>query len=208
MSRKKRMESIGFYHIVNRGVERRTIYMDDDDRMQFLEILQESAEVYDFEIYSYVLMDNHYHLLIKTSALNLSLIMRQINSRYSMYFNRKNKRVGPLWQGRFKSWYVYDEQYLKSLVKYIEFNPIKAKMVKKVGEFSWAMSSKVVQMQGLNYELIESSNLKENLSKKELQEIDNLFNTKLEVVHEVIVPKVKISLAVHFKNRFSGIVLE
>lgn len=199
MARKKRMESIGFYHIVNRGVERRAIYMDDDDRMQFLEILQESADVYDFEVYSYVLMDNHYHLLIKTSTLNLSMIMRQINSRYSMYFNRKYKRVGPLWQGRFKSWYVYDEQYLKSLVKYIEFNPIKANMVKKVGEFSWAMSSKAVEMQGLNYELIENENLKENLSKKELQEIDNLFNTKLEVVHEVIVPKVKTSLTEHFK---------
>ncbi len=194
------MESIGFYHIVNRGVERRTIYMDEDDRMQFLEILQESAEVYGFEIYSYVLMGNHYHLLIRTSALNLSLLMRQINSRYSMYFNRKYKRVGPLWQGRFKSWYVYDEQYLKSLVKYIEFNPIKANITQKIGEYRWAMSSRVVQIQGLNYELIERSNLKEKFSKKELQDIDHFFSTKLEVVHEVIVPKVKASLASHFKN--------
>jgi REP element-mobilizing transposase RayT len=200
MARKKRMESIGFYHIVNRGVERRKIYMDDDDRMQFLEILQESAEVYNFEIYSYVLMDNHYHLLIKTSALNLSMLMRQINSRYSMYFNRRYKRVGPLWQGRFKSWYVYDEQYLKSLVKYIEFNPIKANIVKKVGEFNWAMSSRAVELKRLNYTLIESSNLDEKLSKQERQEIDKLFHTKLEVVQEVIVPKVKISLASHFKN--------
>jgi REP element-mobilizing transposase RayT/predicted transcriptional regulator len=200
MARKKRMESIGFYHIVNRGVERRKIYMDDDDRMQFLEILQESAEVYNFEIYAYVLMDNHYHLLLKTSSLNLSLLMRQINSRYSMYFNRKYKRVGPLWQGRFKSWYVYDEQYLKSLVKYIEFNPIKANMTKNVGEFAWAMSSKRVEMKRLNYTLIESSNLKEKLSKKELQEVDNILHAKLEVVHKLIVPKIKKSLASHFKN--------
>ena len=140
MARKKRMESIGFYHIVNRGVERRKIYMDDQDHRKFLEILQESAEIYIFEVYAYVLMSNHYHLLLKTSALNLSLIMRQINSRYSMYFNRKYKRVGPLWQGRFKSWYVYDESYLKSLVKYIESNPVKANSVKKIGEFRWAMS--------------------------------------------------------------------
>jgi len=174
--------------------------MDDDDHIQFLEILEESAEVYNFDIYSYVLMDNHYHLLIKTSALNLSLLMRQINSRYSMYFNRKYKRVGPLWQGRFKSWYVYDEQYLKSLVKYIEFNPIKANMVKHIGEFHWAMSSRSVDIQGLNYELIESSSLHKNLSKIELEEIDNLYNTKLEVVHKVIIPKVKKSLDVHFKK--------
>lgn len=95
---------------------------------------------------------------------------------------------------------MYDEQYLKSLVKYIEFNPIKANIVKNVGEFNWAMSSKAVEMQCLNYARIEGLNLKEKLSKKELQEIDSFFNTKLEVVHEVIVPKVKTSLTVHFKN--------
>ena len=62
--------------------------MDDNDHLKFLEIVDESAEVYSFEIYAYALMDNHYHLLLKTSALNLSLLMRQINSRYSSYFNK------------------------------------------------------------------------------------------------------------------------
>jgi len=207
MARKKRMESIGFYHIVNRGVERRKIYMDDADRMQFLEILQESAEVYDFEVYSFVLMDNHYHLLIKTSKRNLSLLMRQINSRYSMYFNRKYKRIGPLWQGRFKSWYVYDEQYLKSLVKYIEHNPIKAKMVQNVGEFTWAMSSKRVEMKRVNYTLIDSTHLEDSLNAKEQQEIDALFSAKLEVVHDVIVLKIQQSLEVHFKNNTEEIAI-
>jgi len=201
MARKKRMEGIGFYHIVNRGVERRKIYMDDEDHMQFLEILQESAEVYSFEVYAYVLMDNHYHLLLKTSALNLSLLMRQINARYSMYFNRKYKRVGPLWQGRFKSWYVYDENYLKSLVKYIEFNPIKANMTQSIGEFPWAMSSKICDMACLNYELTEHIDWEQNLSKKELIEVDNVFNTKLEVVHTIVMPKVKQKLETHFQNK-------
>ncbi len=200
MARKKRMESIGFYHIVNRGVEQRKIYMDDEDHKKFLEILQESAEVYAFEIYAYALMDNHYHLLLKTSALNLSLIMRQINSRYSIYFNKKYKRVGPLWQGRFKSWYVYDEGYLKSLVKYIEFNPIKANMVKKVGEFRWAMSSKMNDLKCLNYELMESINLEKSLSEEELKEIDCLFHTKLAVVNKLVVPKIKKRLEIHFEN--------
>ena len=201
MARKKRMESIGFYHIVNRGVERRKIYMDDEDHNKFLEILQESAEVYTFEIYAYALMDNHYHLLLKTSALNLSLIMRQINSRYSMYFNKKYKRIGPLWQGRFKSWYVYDEGYLKSLVKYIEFNPIKANSVEKIGEFRWAMSSKMNDLKYLNYSLIENIDLERDLSEKELKEVDDLFSSKLEVVHSVVIPKVKKRLETHFKNQ-------
>ena len=201
------MKSIGFYHIVNRGVERRKIYMDDDDRMKFLEIMEESAEVYGFEIYAYVLMDNHYHLLIKTTAPNLSLLMRQINSRYSMYFNRRYNRVGPLWQGRFKSWYVYDEHYLKSLVKYIERNPIRAGMVQKIGEFAWAMSSKTVQMKHLNYELIDGCDLKEKLTKKELEEVDTLFNAKPEMVHEVIAPKTKKALNLHFANNTKEIAI-
>ena len=201
MARKKRMESIGFYHVLNRGVERRKIYMDDEDHIKFLEILDESAEVYSFKIYAYALMDNHYHLLLKTSALNLSLLMRQINSRYSSYFNKKYKRVGPLWQGRFKSWYVYDESYIKSLVKYIEFNPIKAKMVQKTGQYKWAMSSKKYIFNSLNYEIIDNMDLCKNLSEKELQNIDNLFNAKLIVVNELVIPKVKEKLDVHFKNK-------
>ena len=200
MARKKRMESIGFYHIVNRGVERRKIYMDEEDHVRYLEILQESSEVYNFEIYAYALMDNHYHLLLKTTDLNLSLLMRQINAQYSMYFNKKYKRVGPLWQGRFKSWYVYDERYLKSLVKYIEFNPVKANMVIKVSEFRWTMSSKVDTMICLKYELIESIDWHKNLSTKELEEVDRLFSTKLAVVNDIVIPKVKKKLETHFQN--------
>ena len=200
MARKKRMESVGYYHIVNRGVERRCVFMDDADHVKFLEILDESAETYAFEIYAYVLMDNHYHLLLKTTALNLSLLMRQINSRYSMYFNKKYKRVGPLWQGRFKSWFVYDERYLKSLVKYIEFNPVKAKMTKKIGEFRWAMSSKIDTLECLNYILINITDLKSHISDEEQQQIDILFKTKVIIVNEMVVPKVKKKLKLHFKN--------
>lgn len=198
MPRKKRMESIGFYHIINRGVERRKIYMDDEDHTKFLEILHESAEVYGFEIYSYALMNNHYHILLKTSRLNLSLLMRQINSRYSIYFNRKYKRVGPLWQGRFKSWYVYDEHYLKSLVKYIEHNPNEANLSQKTGEYRWTMSSKIDKASCLNYDLIDSTNLDLKLNKKELEEIDKVYTAKLEKVNEMIVPKSKKKLDFYF----------
>ena len=178
MARKKRMESVGFYHIVDRGVERRMIFMDAKDHLVFLEILQESAEVYGFTVYAYTLMNNHYHLLIKTSKLNLSLLMRQINSRYSMYFNRKYKRVGPLWQGRFKSWYVYDEYYLKSLIKYIEYNPIKAGLSKKIGEFRWSMSSKGDGLSCLDYSLMDGVDLNSGLSEEEMQNIDTLYTYK------------------------------
>jgi len=198
MARKKRMGSIGFYHIVNRGVERRAIYLDDEDHLQFLEIVQESAEVYNFEIYAYCLMPNHYHLLIKTTQVNLSLLMRQINSRYSIYFNKKYKRVGPLWQGRFKSWYVYDEYYLKSLTKYIEFNPVKAKLSQNIGEFRWSMSSRVDSFDSLNYHLVDTINLNNDLSGMELEDINTLHKTELEIVHHFVVPKKRTPLSAYF----------
>ena len=200
MARKKRMESIGYYHILNRGVARRDIYLDDEDHLTFLEILDESAETYGFEIYAYALMDNHYHLLLKTSTLNLSLLMRQINARYSMYFNKKYKRVGPLWQGRFKSWYVYDEGYLNSLVKYIEFNPVKAKTTSKVGQYRWTMSAKIDTLGCLNYKLIDAIDLKKKLSKAEQQEVATLMKTKVVEVNGFIVPETKKELKIHFEK--------
>jgi REP element-mobilizing transposase RayT len=135
MARRQRIESAGFHHIYNRGVERRVVFAEPKDKEKFLEIVCEVSEYYDFIIHGYVIMDNHYHLLLENSRENLSAGMRQINSVYAQYFNKKQKRVGHLWQDRFKSWYVYDEAYLFTLFKYLEYNPIKAKITKKVGEF-------------------------------------------------------------------------
>ncbi len=193
MPRKNRIEKIGFYHIINRGVARNSIYHDDEDFTKFLDIVQEASDEYGFEIFSFCLMPNHYHLLLKTTDLNLSILMQKINSRYSVYYNNKYKRVGPLWQGRFKSWYVYDELYLKSLVKYIEYNPIKANITKKIGEYRWAMSSSNVVPQGhfltgqclmLNFELIDVVDFSANITDSELQEIDAVFSAKFELNEE------------------------
>ena len=153
MPRKPRIEKNGFYHIINRGVARNIIFKDEEDNLKFLEILQNASEDYDFVIYSFCLMSNHYHLLMKIKNKNISQIMQKVNSRYSIYFNNKYKRVGPLWQGRFKSWFIYDEQYLKALIKYIEFNPIKAKITYKIGIYKWAMSSSNFEFLMLNFEL-------------------------------------------------------
>ena len=105
MPRKHRIEKNGFYHIINRGVARNKVFLDDSDNIKFLEILQEACEDYEFEIYSYCLMNNHYHLLIEIKKENLSAIMQKVNSRYSIYFNKKYKRNGHLWQGRFSSFF-------------------------------------------------------------------------------------------------------
>ena len=128
-------------------------------------------------------MANHYHLLMEMKMSNLSSVLQKINSRYSIYFNNKYKRVGPLWQGRFKSWYVYDESYLKSVVRYIEFNPIKANMTKKIGEYRWAMSlsSNNAKFSMLNFELIEGTSFDKDLDEKELEKINELYRAKVEI---------------------------
>jgi len=129
MPRRPRVEMAGCHHVVNRGVERREIYLEPEDYEKFLEIVCDVCRKYNVTLHSYCLMTNHYHLLIETEEENLSKVMRAINAQYAGYFNRKNKRIGHLWQGRFKSWFITDEAYLYTLIKYIEFNPLQAKMV-------------------------------------------------------------------------------
>ncbi len=138
MPRLPRVELAGYHHILNRGVEKRRVFLDEEDFETFLDLLCLNTTLYEVTLHSYCLMSNHYHLLVETSQENLSKFMRAINSQYASYFNKKRKRVGHLWQGRYKSWYVTEDAYLYTLVKYIEFNPIKAKMTQEVGMYLYS----------------------------------------------------------------------
>ncbi|MEA3374087.1 MAG: transposase [Campylobacterota bacterium] len=138
MARSPRIDLAGYHHVVNRGVEKRKIYIDREDYETFLELLCSVSFQFDVTLHSYCLMSNHYHLLIETHQENLSKAMRAVNAGYAAYFNRKYKRVGHLWQGRFKSWFVTDEAYLYTLIKYIEFNPVKAKIVKNLDDYAYS----------------------------------------------------------------------
>jgi len=138
MPRRPRIEIAGYYHIVNRGVEQRVIFKEPNDYEYFEELLCFYVKSYGIILHNYCLMPNHYHLLIETSTDNLSKFMRQLNMNYAIYFNKKYKRAGHLWQGRFKSWFVTDEAYLYTLMLYIEQNPLKAKMVKNMEEYPYS----------------------------------------------------------------------
>lgn len=138
MPRKPRIEMIGYHHILNRGVEKRKVFLDDEDFNTFIKLLCSACESYGVKLHSYALMDNHYHLLIETSHENLSKFMRRVNADYAIHFNKRYKRSGHLWQGRFKSWYVSDESYLYTLICYIEYNPLKAGIIKKMGDYAYS----------------------------------------------------------------------
>ncbi|MDD3500230.1 MAG: transposase [Sulfurovum sp.] len=138
MPRKPRIEIAGYYHIINRGVEQRVVFQEREDYEYFEELMCFCAKSYGITIHNYFLMNNHYHLLIEIGKETLSKFMRQLNMNYAIYFNKKYKRSGHLWQGRFKSWYVTDEAYLYTLMLYIEQNPLKANMVQKLEEYPFS----------------------------------------------------------------------
>jgi len=138
MPRKPRITIPGCYHILNRGVNRESVLPTTEDKEKFLELLDLSRGIYQFTVHAFCLLDNHYHLLIETSRDNLSLAIRYINSRYAEYYNAKTNRTGPLWQGRYKSWFVHDEQYFWLLLRYIEMNPVRAGLVDHIGDYRYA----------------------------------------------------------------------
>ena len=138
MARKPRIEIAGYYHVVNRGVGKINIFRHPDDYAYFEELMCLYLQSNNITLHNYCLMSNHYHLLIEISQENLSRFMRQLNMSYAIYFNKKYKRTGHLWQGRFKSWYVADEAYLYTLMCYIEQNPLKARMVKSLESYPYS----------------------------------------------------------------------
>jgi REP element-mobilizing transposase RayT len=145
MARRPRIDLAGYHHVINRGVARSNIFLDVEDKNKFLEILNKACVIYKVVIHDYCIMDNHYHILIETSQENLSLFMRQINSNYAIYFNKKNRRSGHLWQGRYKSYYVTREAYLYTLIKYIEYNPIEAKITNNVSQYPFTLAYTIVK---------------------------------------------------------------
>ncbi len=141
MPRRPRIDIPGYHHIINRGVNKTNIFSSSDDKEKFMQILCKACHIYAVIVHDYCLMDNHYHILVENSQVNLSLFMRQVNSNYAIYYNKKTKRTGHLWQGRYSSWYILKDEYLYRTIRYIEYNPIDAGMSCEVGEYSYTLGS-------------------------------------------------------------------
>ena len=105
----------GLYHVLSRGNERKDIFHDDRDRLTFLDAIGEMADNYDVDIFAYVLMGNHYHILLRTNQANLSKSMQWLALTYARRFNNRHFRSGHLFQGRFKSIIVQNDAYLMRL---------------------------------------------------------------------------------------------
>jgi para-aminobenzoate synthetase component 1 len=126
MPRRPRIDLAGYHHVINRGVNRSTVFVDACDYDVFLGIICKACKAYAVVLHDYCLMSNHFHLLVETQRDNLSLFMKHVNSNYAIYANKKQKRSGHFWQGRFYSRYVASDAYYYTLIRYIEQNPIEA----------------------------------------------------------------------------------
>ncbi|HTP05607.1 MAG TPA: transposase [Nitrospirota bacterium] len=139
MARPLRIEYSGaFYHVMHRGNAGSDLFKSERDRGKLLEYFSKAVARYEIKIHTYCLMTNHYHLLIETPHANLSQAIKWINVSYAAYFNRKRRRSGHLFQGRFKAVLVDADEYLKHLSRYIHLNPVRAGMVEHCKDYAWS----------------------------------------------------------------------
>jgi YD repeat-containing protein len=136
-----------FYHVTCRGNDRQVIFRDDHDRRRFLERLRSASVIFSVRVHAYVLMSNHFHLIVETPKANLSEFMRQFNISYTSYYNRRHRRIGHLYQGRFKAILVDQDSYLLELSRYVHLNPIRirskaqrseSERIREISRYRWS----------------------------------------------------------------------
>ncbi len=153
MARKPRIEiEGGLYHLIVRGNHKEDIFLEERDYRKFLELLQKYYKKFDFALYAYVLMRNHFHLLVEKGYTSISSIMQGLNQSYTQYFNKKYHKTGHLFQGRYKSILCDKNSYFLHLVRYIHLNPVRAEIVSSPDEYRW--SSHHIYMGRIKSEII------------------------------------------------------
>jgi REP element-mobilizing transposase RayT len=139
MARPLRLDFAGAtHHVTSRGNERRPIFRDDVDRAMFLTFLGQAVKRFNWSLAAWVLMTNHFHLVLQTHEANLSRGLHWLNATYAGWFNRRHERCGHLFQGRFKSFLIERESYLRRVLRYVVLNPVRAKMVKHPADYEWS----------------------------------------------------------------------
>ena len=126
------------YHITQRGNNREHIFRNSSDKNTFMNIVRGVKHKVSFDLLYYVLMDNHYHLVIRMANDNISNVMQRLNWSYSNYFNKKYDRCGTIFGQRFKAYHVRNNRYLRALVKYIAMNPVRSRQTDKPDQYQWS----------------------------------------------------------------------
>jgi putative transposase len=129
----------GYYHVVTRGNDRRKLFRSKGDYRYCLETIKEYLEKFQVDVVHYCLMPNHLHLLMKaTVAVELPKFMQGVLQVYAGYFKKKYNAVGFVFQNRYKSHFITDERYLLECSRYIERNPLRARLINNLSEYPWS----------------------------------------------------------------------
>ena len=139
MSRPLRIEyPDAWYHVMNRARKGQESFAEAEDCHSFVDLLKDTAEIFNLRVAAYCLMENHYHLLVQTPDANLSRCMRHINGVFTQRYNARNGCDGTLFRGRYKSILVDADSYLLELVRYIHRNPVRARIAKNLEDYEWS----------------------------------------------------------------------
>jgi putative transposase len=140
MARQPRLTVAAYpHHVIQRGNDRQPIVRDDADRERLLALWQEHAQTFKVAIHAYVIMDNHFHLLVTPETDDgLPQMMQAVGRAYVRYFNLRHQRTGTLWEGRYRSNLIESERYLLACMVYIDLNPVRAGMVEQAADFKWS----------------------------------------------------------------------
>ncbi len=139
MARPLRIELAGgLYHITSRGDRRENIYFSEADRLAWLDIFGQVCSRFNWVCHAWCQMTNHYHVVVETAEGNLAQGMRQLNGVYTQTINRSHRRVGHVFQGRYKAIFVEKDRHLLELARYVVLNPLRAGMVREVGAWPWS----------------------------------------------------------------------
>ena len=140
MARLPRLSLAGHpHHVIQRGNDRQAIVRDDQDRERLLALWVEHSRAFKVAVHAYVLMDNHFHLLLTPeTAEGLPHMMQAVGRAYVRYFNLRHHRTGTLWEGRYRSNLIESERYLLACMGYIDLNPVRAGMVEQAQDYRWS----------------------------------------------------------------------
>lgn len=161
-----------FCHVLNRGLEKMVIFKTKGDYRYFLMSFKKAIKKYDWIVYSYCVLPNHYHFQVQMRKDHLGKILQSIQTAYAVYFNKKYDRVGPVFQGRFKSVLCQRGDYFTYLSKYIHLNPVKAGLVNKPGDYQWSSYKEYISQVKSNKRFVSRSAMKRVLGELSLKAIN------------------------------------
>lgn len=179
------------YHIIHRGNNKQKIFYSEDDNRYFLSLVKEAKNKYHCHLYAYVLMPNHIHLLLESKeyAQNLAKFIKLLAQKYAQYINKKYQRTGTLWEGRFKSSPISNDDYLLTCSRYIETNPVRAGITENPADYRWSSHRYKIGIEEYNF-ILDMDPLYLDLSKTDQERqkrYADLFKDRTSLSDKVLV---------------------